>query len=106
MVAWDTRVLKRLTVKLIIAEERSQHLKKLVKKKIGLREEEEFLRKEKSKLRGIKFDSKKKEKVIALIMEEKLKDNLRYQEEIKKLRNKARRKMEDGEELSHMQGDS
>ena len=52
MVAWDTRVLKRLTVKLIIAEERSQHLKKLVKKKIGLREEEEFLRKEKSKLRG------------------------------------------------------
>ena len=57
MTARDQRVLEKLTIKLtrIEIEERSTHLRRLIKKGLGFREEEEFLAKEKRKMKGKKF---------------------------------------------------
>ena len=49
MTARDIETLKRLTTKLTETEVRREFLKRMVKKKVGLREEEEFLDKEKLK---------------------------------------------------------
>ena len=70
MTARDQRVLEKLTIKLTRIEERSTHLRKLIKKGLGFREEEEFLAKEKRKMKGKNFNNKKKEGVISLIMKE------------------------------------
>jgi len=75
MTARDIKTLKRLNIKLTETEVRSEFLKRMVKKKIGLREEEEFLTKEEIKLRGSKLNSKKREEIVTLLMKEKIKDN-------------------------------
>ena len=52
--ARDQRVLEKLTIKLTRIEERSTHLRRLIKKGLGFREEEEFLDKEMRKMKGKK----------------------------------------------------
>ena len=94
MTARDTRVLKKLTLQLVQTEERRYHLKRLVSKRIGFREEEEFLAKECSKLRGKKFNGKEMDKILSLVM--KKKDNLKFERRVRRKRNNARREvMED-----------
>ena len=52
MAAKDVRAFRDLTKKLTACEERSRLLDNLIKAKVGLREVEEYVRKEKEKLRG------------------------------------------------------
>ena len=74
MTAQDRRTLRNLTYQLVEAEERGFHLRNLLKLGVGLRDEEEFLRKERSKLKGGRVFDMKKETVM-LAMREKLRDN-------------------------------
>ena len=67
-------MLRKISIRLVEAEERSQHIRKLVSKGLGFKEEEEFMNREKSKLKGGKvFDEKRK--IIKLAMDEKWSDN-------------------------------
>ena len=95
MAVRDTRVIRRLTKQLTQSEERTSHLRRLFKKGIGFRTEEEFLAREKSKLRGKTFNSKKKDKILSLVMEEKIKDNVKFELKVRKMKNKARRELEE-----------
>ena len=94
MTARDVRALRKLTIKLTEAEARSEHIRKMIRKKIGFREEEEFLAKEERKLRGTKINFKKKEKIVSLVMQEKLRDNEKLGENLKKERNRIRKEIE------------
>ena len=72
MTALDIRTLKKVTIRLAETEEMSKVLRSLVAKRIGFKEEEDFLAKEKSKLKGSKsFDDERR--LIKLTMGEKLK---------------------------------
>ena len=61
MTALDIRTLKKVTIRLAETEEMSKVLRSLVAKRIGFKEEEDFLAKEKSKLKGGRsFDDKRR----------------------------------------------
>ena len=89
MTAQDLRMLRKISIRLVEAEERSQHIRKLVSKGLGFKEEEEFMNREKSKLKGGKvFDEKRK--IIKLAMDEKWSDNFKLIYKLKKQRNRLR----------------
>ena len=70
----DMKTLRKLTYQLVESEERGHLIRKLLDKGVGFREEEEFLKKERSKVKGGRvFDEKKL--TIKLAMGEKMKDN-------------------------------
>ena len=82
-------MLRKISIRLVEAEERSQHIRKLVSKGLGFKEEEEFMNREKSKLKGGKvFDEKRK--IIKLAMDEKWSDNFKLIYKLKKQRNRLR----------------
>ena len=92
MTALDIRTLKKVTIRLAETEEMSKVLRSLVAKRIGFKEEEDFLAKEKSKLKGGKsFDDKRR--LIKLAMGEKLKDNLKLEIKLKGQRNRLKSKI-------------
>ena len=85
----EERKFRSLSSKLVCIEERSRLLKNLSKHGIGLREEEEFLRKESLKCKGEKkFD--KKNEILKLLMNNKIKDNTRWGTKVRRLRNRTR----------------
>ena len=92
MTALDIRTLKKVTIRLAETEEMSKVLRSLVAKRIGFKEEEDFLAKEKSKLKGSKsFDDERR--LIKLTMGEKLKDNLKLEIKLKGQRNRLKSKI-------------
>ena len=65
------KTLRKLSYQLVEAEERGHLIRKLLANGVGFREEEEFLRKEREKLKGGKlFDERKL--FVKLAMGEKL----------------------------------
>ena len=66
----DIRSPKKVTYPLVEAEEYSVHLRNLISRGVGFREEEDFLEKERRKTKGGRGIVKKKETVI-LAMREK-----------------------------------
>ena len=93
MTAQEQRKYKNLTEKLIRIEERSKLLKNLIRKGVGLKDEEEFMKYEEGKFKG-KQNFKKKE-IITRIMEIKLKDNNRWGTKVRRLRNVTKKKIEE-----------
>ena len=70
MTAQDIRTLRKVTIKLVETEERSHLLRSLVAKRIGFKEVEEFVGREKSKLKGGKsFDDSRR--LVKMAMGEK-----------------------------------
>ena len=89
MTAQDIRTLRKVTIKLVETEERSHLLRSLVAKRIGFKEVEEFVGREKSKLKGSKsFEDSRR--LVKMAMGEKLKDNLKFEEKLR--RHKAKLK--------------
>ena len=88
MAASDLRKLRKTTYQIVETEERGYHLRSLLSKKIGFREEEEFLKKEREKLKGggKGFDVKKL--TIKVAMGEKLKDNYKFEGKLRKQKSK------------------
>ena len=77
MTAQDVRSLRKMTYQQVQSEERSSHIRNLLAKGVGFREEEEFHRKEGEKLKGGReFDQRKK--IVKLAMQEKLRDNYKF----------------------------
>ena len=95
MAALDLRKLRRTTYQVIETEERGYHLRRLLSKKIGFREEEEFLKRERGKLKGggKNFDVQKV--TIKVAMGEKLKDNYKFEGKLKKQKSKIMGKIAD-----------
>ena len=93
MTAQDIRNLRKVTYQLVEAEERSTHIRNLISHSVGLREEEEFRRKEERKLKGGKGFDRKKE-TIKLAMKEKQRDNFKLLGKLR-LRNRVIRTIED-----------
>ena len=79
MVASEMRKFRNVATKLVESEERDRMLKSLLSKGIGLREEEEFMKNEESKLRGGKTITMKKE-IIQSLMKNKIRDNIKWGE--------------------------
>ena len=92
MTAKEERSFLKLTIQLVQVEERRHLIENLRQHKLGLREEEEFVRHEIEKMRGGgRFG--KKDEVIRLLMEEKLRDNNRADCKLRRQRNKVRKKL-------------
>ena len=73
--------------------ERGGHNRNLLNQGVGFREEEEFLKKERGKLKGGRaFDVKKE--TVRLAMKEKLKDDYKYLRHLRRLRTRIIRRME------------
>ena len=74
----EARVYRKAARKLIECEERSKLIRKMIKEGVGFREEEQFLIHEKGKLKGNIGRNenfwRERKKILALIMERKLKD--------------------------------
>ena len=87
MTAQDIRSLKKVTYQLVEAEERSVHLRNLISRGVGFREEEEFLEKERKKTKGGGGFDKRKE-IVILVMREKRKDNLKFEGKLRRLKTK------------------
>ena len=93
MTAQDRRELRKITYQVVEAEERGVLIRNLLSKGVGFREEEEFWKKEKLKLKGGKeFDKKKG--IVNLAMKEKLQDNYKHLVKLKKLRTKLAGRIE------------
>ena len=75
--AKEEKAFRRLSRGLMEAEERSQMIRSLLAKEVGFREEEEFIRREESKLKGGGDYSKMRMEILSLAMGKKLKDNAR-----------------------------
>ena len=106
MVASEMRKFRNVATKLVESEERDRMLKSLLSKGIGLREEEEFMKNEESKLRGGKAITKKKE-IIQSLMKNKIRDNVKWGEKLRRLKNKTKGKIEaklgkDSEEVKNL----
>ena len=83
----DRKTLKKITYQLVESEERSKHIKNLLSRNIGFREEEEFYSKEQRKLKGGRgFDKKKV--TVKLAMKEKLQDNYKFEGKLRRHKNK------------------
>ena len=76
-----------MTIQLVENEERSQFFRRMIARKIGCKEEEDFMNREEVKLKG-GGNFKKNRKVVDLIMREKLRDNLKLGEKIRKQRSR------------------
>ena len=94
MTAMDIRNLRRVTYQLVEAEERSKHIRNLISNNVGFREEEEFWLKEQEKLKGGKSFDKKKS-TVTLAMKEKMRDNFKLEGNLRRLRTKFTRVIED-----------
>ena len=96
MSAKEIRTLRNLADKLVKIEERDKLLGNLVKSGIGVREVEEFVRHEEDKLRNFQKSSyKKKRKIVCMMMEIKIRDNLREGNKIRKTRKRLRQTIEE-----------
>ena len=80
MTAQEARVYKKIPSKLIVAEERTKLLMGLIAKKIGFKEEEDFIQHELIKLKGKNQNfGKERDGILALLMGRKLKDNIAFE---------------------------
>ena len=94
MTAKEEKTFLKLTIQLVQVEERRHLIENLKQQKLGLREEEEFVKHEMEKMRGGgRFG--KKDEIIKLLMEEKLRDNNRIDQKLRRHRNKVRKKLVD-----------
>ena len=97
MSAQEIRAWRNLAKKLVVNEERTKLLGILQAKGVGLRDEEEFFRNEKSKFKkggtAISFEKKSKE-IIAQTMKLKIKDCRLEWEGIRKMRNRKMNKVQ------------
>ena len=90
--AQDKKTLRKLTYQLIEAEERGHLIRDLLANGVGFREEEEFLRKERAKLKGGKtFDDRKL--TVKLAMGEKQKDNYKLIDKLRRQKSKLTKKL-------------
>ena len=89
MTARDQRALEKLTLKLTRIEERTVHIRRLVKKRLGFREEEEFIKHEISKFHNKTTQLTKKKEIVKMMMREKQRDNIKHGKKIRSLRNKT-----------------
>ena len=86
------KTLRKLYYQLVEAEERGHLIRKLLANGIGFREEEEFMRKEREKLKGGKlFDERKL--TVKLAMGEKLKDNYKHENKLRRQKSKLTRRI-------------
>ena len=96
LAAKEARLYSKLSRRLIECEERSKLMKKMKNEEIGFREEELFILSEMGKLRGTKKHLwKERKQLLALLMRRKLRDNISLERNLRKMRNQARRKLED-----------
>ena len=94
MTAQEARVYKKIASKLIVAEERSKLLMGLIAKKIGFKEEEDFIQHELIKLKGKNQNfGKERDGILALLMGRKLKDNIAFECKLRRDRDQARKKL-------------
>ena len=93
MTAKDIRMLKKYDHQIAICDERSYHLRSLMSRNIGFREEEEFSRKVEKKFKGGGAHWKRDE-VVKLCMKAKFKDNIKDRERVKWRRSALVRKIE------------
>ena len=86
------KTLRKLTYQLVESEERGHLIRKLLDKGVGFREEEEFLKKERSKVKGGRvFDEKKL--TIKLAMGEKMKDNYKLLDKLRRQKAKLTKRV-------------
>ena len=93
MAAKDVRAFRDLSNKLTACEERTRLLDNLVKAKVGLREVEEYIRKEKDKLRG-EGNYKPGEQIVMGVMKAKFRDNISFGIRLRRQRTQIRKKLE------------
>ena len=96
MSALEIRELRNTAAKMIKSEERGKLLRELIKSGIGVREIEEFVMNEESKLRTkSKSNIKKGRDIVVELMKIKMRDNVREGNKLRKAKNKLRKKVED-----------
>ena len=93
MTAEDVRAFRNLSKKLTECEERTRMLENLMKCKVGLREVEEYVNKEREKLRnGEKFSPKSE--IVNGVMKAKFRDNISFGIRLRKRKNIFKVKLE------------
>ena len=78
MVAKEERVFRSTSKKCTLAEARNKLFLSLISQKTGVKEMEDYVRKEIDKCKGgIQFSYVKSRKIVVLLMKEKYRDNVR-----------------------------
>ena len=87
----ESRLYKKLASRLVECEERTRMLRKMIVKGVGFKEEEEFIFHEMSKLKGQNKNFwKERTKLLSLLMNRKLKDNISFENSLRMRRDRAR----------------
>ena len=94
MAASEQEAFRRISRKLVEAEERGTLMSSLIERGLGFKEEEDFMIVAEAKLKGGRAHRKKKE-IVSLTMKEKFKDNSLFTAKLRKKRNQARKKLEE-----------
>ena len=103
MTAMEIRAYRNLNTKLVRIEELDKLMVNLIEHGIGFKEEEDFLRKEEMKLRGLRGSKLRKEMIIQ-IMKTKLRDNRILGDRVRGQRNKTSLKTSWGQGLRNVGG--
>ena len=95
----EKREFRNVSKKLVEAEERTKLLKELLKNKVCLREDEEFVRNSNLKFRvlGEKMGQmdRKREEFLGMTLKYKIRDNILYGVKVRRKRDGLRRKLEE-----------
>ena len=83
------REYRKLSTKQVKIQERGRLIESLIAQELGFKEEEEFIRHEKSKFQTRNSKMKKQKEIVKMMMLEKKWDNLRHEKHIRRLRNQA-----------------
>ena len=93
-VAKDEREYRTCCKKTATAEARNELLGDLIKKDVGLKELEEFVEKERGKLKGKAKGISVAREMVRKLMKEKLRDNIKLVSKLRKRRDRLRAKLE------------